>query len=132
MEMVALPGIFENVEGPVDSRSVPGHLATFSAIRKKCQAGGPLCDSFSFKEDSVPINGGCWLFPKTAQLQEVEDRGGACRPYRPSRPCRQWVRSRGEDSPGEVQLRVHAFRTRKPSRDPKNVKRSPWRQFCQM
>ena len=39
--------------------------------RKKCEEG-PLCHSFSFKGDSVPV-GACWLFPATAQLKEVAD-----------------------------------------------------------
>eukprot|EP00435_Cladocopium_sp_Y103_P014705 s2908_g3.t1 len=47
------------------------YVQSWTACQKKCQEG-PLCHSFSFKEDSIPV-GACWLFPATAQLKEVAD-----------------------------------------------------------
>lgn len=47
------------------------YVQSWTACQKRCQEG-PLCDSFSFKADSVPA-GACWLFPGTARLKEVTD-----------------------------------------------------------
>lgn len=47
------------------------YVQSWTACQKKCEEG-PLCHSFSFKGDSVPV-GACWLFPATASLKEVAD-----------------------------------------------------------
>ena len=47
------------------------YQANWEACQKSC-AESMLCDSFTFKSDTVPA-GGCWLFPKTASLNDVPD-----------------------------------------------------------
>ena len=47
------------------------YQASWEACQKSCEES-LLCQSFSFKSDTAPA-GGCWLFPKTASLKDVED-----------------------------------------------------------
>eukprot|EP00438_Fugacium_kawagutii_P015600 Skav212771 [mRNA] locus=scaffold159:75850:76308:- [translate_table: standard] len=47
--------------------------ATAEACQQKCRSSAP-CSFFTWKSDSHPMKGGCWLFPETSvPMTQVKD-----------------------------------------------------------